>query len=207
MFWRLRILTLTVVVGLVPIAGWAQPPSQFPSATGTTVCDCRPEFNTSAEAQGTCEVAKDDTKWCNIKFNNGTGERTARQQEYLSALKGYGLPTYDNVGAAVFVNKTSPDKWDVAFVQKNLPALIAVALWDVAPERMKATINLLSSYDNARLILSGFQTRQGDSQSLKLGAYQATASWGCLELVQGQFSVVIKTVHSAANLGCKYVKK
>lgn len=198
-----RLPFIVLVVMLLPTVGAAQL-SQAPASKGTAVCDCKPEFNTTAEGPGTCQVAKDNAKWCKIKFNSGTAVGTTRQEEFRETLKKFGLPSYDNVTAAQMVNLSSPDKWDANFVQANLPPLIAVALWDVAPERIKPVTGLLSAADRTQAIAGWLKARPPRSETLDFGPYKGVVSWGCLELVQGQFSVIIKTAYSASTRGCAY---
>ncbi len=68
--WIVRISALLAILITTVLAG--QPSlGQVPSPK-TTRCDCRPEFDVVAEGRGTCEIVKDDTRWCKIKFNDGT---------------------------------------------------------------------------------------------------------------------------------------
>lgn len=199
---RFKFLSLAAVIVMMALSMRGTESAQSTSSRGTAMCDCKPEFNATAEGPGTCQVAKDNTRWCKIKFNSGTAAGTARQEEFREAMRKLDLPPYDNVVAAQQINAVSPDRWTANFVQTNLPPLIAVALWDAAPNKIKGVNDLISS--KAQSILRGFQMPPPGTEFLELGPYKVIVSWGCIEMVDRQFSITIKTSYSNAPRGCAY---
>lgn len=181
----LGIVLLSIVLGM--------------SLAAATQCDCKPEFQVSSEGEGTCEVARDDRKWCVIKFNAGGTARPPRQQAFAEATQKIAGFTFDAVDAARRVDTTPPQAWDEAFVRNYLAALFAVALWDRAPDRMKPIVGLVR--EKAAALVGPLQ-KGAEAEHVDLGDYQAWASQGCLEVAQRDFSVMVKTRFSSAVLRC-----
>jgi hypothetical protein len=171
-----------------------------PQTAVATKCDCRPDFPVESEADGTCEVTRDDKNWCVIKFNSSTGQATPRQTEFLDALGRSRLPQFDNVVASNRFLSVAPELWDLTFIQDHLAALLAVALWDSAPQRLPVVISLIR--ENARELLPAIQDRSQRVTTRRLGNYSAALSYGCFELSERDFSVMIKTRFSTAPRRC-----
>lgn len=165
-----------------------------------TQCDCKPEFEVASEAEGTCEVTRDDKKWCRIKFNTGSTASGPRQQEFVEAVKKLTGLTFDHtLEASRIVNMTEPEKWDEAFVREHLAALFAIAVWDSAPERLKTVVSLVR--DRAREFVGPLQKREQQTR-LELGGYRAVVSYGCVDLSERDFSVMVKTRFSTTPRRC-----
>jgi len=164
----------------------------FTPLARATKCDCRPEFNTEAEASGTCSKAKDDTKWCKLKFNGGnTGVGAERHRDFIVELKKRGLPEYDTTQADRALTEEPPEKWGLDTVRIYFPALFAAALWDTpASDRLKRVVEILK--ENSDRVLQGI-TREGTE--FTIGNYKVDAAKGCVQLIDSgeSFSVMVRT--------------
>jgi len=167
-----------------------------------TRCDCRPEYAVYAEAEGVCELTRDDRKWCEIKFNSSTG-RGARQAEFVQALSKFGVEVSDNFTAAQQFNMVEPEKWDNKFIDEYLTSLLAVALWERAPDRVKPIIELVRNASEQ--ILKSMKREPKEVDKFPLAQYTATVSRGCLDLADEVFAVMIKTRFSEANERCGFI--
>jgi len=177
-----------------------------PLPTGAVAtCDCKPEFNVTAEGPGPCARTKDDAKWCRIKFPVASDAET-RKTEFDRVMQKLDLPRYNVAAAAVSVNSTPPDAWDLAFVQRSLPPLVAVALWDLEPRRIKPLVRALSERAVAAQVLEGWQSKPPEFVSLSApvaaASYRVIVSRGCVEFVDGLFSLLIRTSFASASRGC-----
>jgi len=170
----------------------------WPSQVLGTKCDCRPEINAEAEAQGTCEKTQDDAKWCKLKFNSAIGKDTPEQMEFFNKVEKFLSRKFDNVKSAMVVNEVPPEKWDRSFVTEHFATLFAVALYDTAPERMVEIFKILQT--NSEKLL---EFVKGEERFQKIEKYNVTGSCGCLEFVDGLFSTMVKTRHSFATKGCR----
>lgn len=173
----------------------------FPRPALATRCDCKPEFEVYAEADGVCEVTRDDKKWCEIRFNSSTGTGT-RQQEFFQTLSRLEVKVFDNFKAAQEFNRVEPEKWNKDFIEQYLTSLLAVALWEKAPERIRP---ILQSVRNASArILPLITTGPKKVEQLSLERYKATISRGCIDLDDGVFAVMIKTRFAESNQRCNF---
>jgi hypothetical protein len=177
-----------------------------PLATGAVAtCDCKPEFNVIAEGPNPCTRTKDDAKWCRIKFPVASDAET-RKMEFDRVMQELDLPRYNVAAAAVSVNRTRPDAWDLVFVQRSLPPLVAVALWDLEPRRIKPLVRALSERAVAARVLEGWQSKPPGFVSLSApvapAPYRVIVSRGCVEFVDGLFSLLIRTSLASASRGC-----
>jgi len=159
-----------------------------PSVALATVCDCRPEFETDAEASGVCSKIKDDKKWCKLKFGSGAVQPGGeRHEEFARVLKSQALPQFD-VTMALSQVAQPPEEWTVATVRDHLSAMFTVALWDTAPERLKPVLSIIRDASEQLLVAA-----KGDGKSFKAGSYEVDAAKGCVQLIDGTFAVMLRT--------------
>lgn len=167
----------------------------------TTRCDCKPEFNVVAEGKGTCEVVKDNSRWCRIKFNDGTSDPKLKAR-YDKTIRQAGISTRDPFLAAGDLSRISPGNWTHSFAKTNFSALLAYALWDVDIDSLKQAYPIVATSAVIDPILRGVTLKPPGVLVGTLESYEAIASWGCLQLVRGSLSILIKTPHSPAPLAC-----
>jgi|GEM_PF-4087256 len=199
-------LPLVVALPVLLSPSSSSPTRMSLTLTGAVAtCDCKPEFNVTAEGPGSCVRAKDDGKWCRIKFP-GASQANARKNEFDRLMQKLGLPEYDVAAAAASINSRSPEEWNLAFLDHNLPPLVAGALWDLEPQRIKPLVKALSDTKAAKRILEGWQSRPPTLVELSLhtesGGYKLAVSHGCMEFVDGPFSLLIKTSFASASKAC-----
>jgi hypothetical protein len=164
-----------------------------------TRCNCRPEFEVYSEADGICELTRDDKKWCEIRFNGSTGSGP-RQAEFFAAVEKQGLKIADNVKAAQRLNTMPPEAWDKAVIENDLVALIAVALWERAPEKIKPIAELVRKSSDK--ILQYMKLPPAAVEKFASDRYLFTVSLGCIDIDDKVFSVMIKTRFSEAVNRC-----
>lgn len=203
---RRQLLLVPLVVCL--LGGFSQygrlvvastPPTASPQTT--TKCGCGPEFDVIAEGKGVCEVTKDDTHWCRLKFNDGTP--TAPQAlAYFDFAKRRGIQAADPYVAAQEVSKTAPAKWSTLFVRDNFAALAVHTLYDADPEVARPVYSLLSDVYNAGKITDALNQPASGAARITFDQYNAIVSLGCLQLMRGSWSMMIKTLYSPAIQSC-----
>jgi len=175
-----------------------------PRPSLATRCDCKPEFEVFAEAAGVCELTRDDKKWCEIKFNSVTGSGP-QQREFMEMVsKKTGVEIPDNVKAAQEFNRVPPEGWNKDFVEQHLISLLAVALWERAPERIKPIMQAVRNAANRILPLIKVEPRK--VEQLPLEKYKAIISRGCFDLQDGEFAVMIKTQFAESDQRCSFSK-
>ncbi len=153
-----------------------------------TVCDCRPQFETSAEASGVCSRTQDDTKWCKLKFGYGATQAGGEKNgPFTEALQNHKISVADVTKALPEVSRP-PDQWTLTTVQQYVPAMFAVALWDTAPARLNDVLKTIQS--QAERILTA---ARGDPATFRAGEYQVEAAQGCIQLIDGNFSTMLRT--------------
>lgn len=171
----------------------------MPAGVGATRCDCRPEFEVYAEADGICEVTRDDKKWCEIRFNSSTGTGP-RQKEFFEAVAKQGVQIGDNVKAAQTLNTTPPEQWDKSAIEQDLATLVAVALWERAPNRIKPMVDLVRKASDKIVELMKMPPMAVEQFSTE--GYLVTTSRGCIDIDDKVFAVMIKTRFSEAVNRC-----
>ena len=170
-----------------------------PESAGATRCDCRPEFDVYAEADGVCELTRDDKKWCEIRFNSSTGTGP-RQAEFIDTVAKTGVKISDNVKASQRLNTLLPESWGKDAVEEDLVTLLAVALWERAPERIKPISELVRK--EAARILDLMKMHPSKVEQFTADRYLVTTSRGCIDIDDKVFAVMIKTRFSEALNRC-----
>jgi hypothetical protein len=199
----LTIFARVLALGLAAILLGGSTSTAEVAPTATTRCDCKPEFNVVAEGKGTCEVVKDNSRWCRIKFNDGTSDPKLKAG-YYKAIQEAGISTRDPFLAAADLTRISPLGWSHGFAKTNFSALVAYALWDVDILTLKQTYPIVAKSAMIDPILRGVTLKPPGVLVGTFEGYEAIASWGCLQLVRGSLSILIKTPHSPAPLACAW---
>ena len=158
------------------------------SVSYATTCDCRPEFNTEAEGNGWCSRTKENGAWCKLTFNEESVRQTDQRQKFITAIKPLGI-SGNIFEATQTLNKVPPLEWKVDYVDNHFPVLFSIALWNVAPDRLKEIATILRKN---RDILFKLVTGSGGSSESE--GYVIDGSAGCLQFRKGPFSTMVRTV-------------
>ena len=157
--------------------------SLFPVEASATTCKCR-QHNAEAEASGTCSRTEDKNS-CTLTFTTTTPEEYRSFVDRLNSLgRDFGLAIMDPRNALEFASRNQPEQWRGGDLATALPVLFSISqrqdFLDATPrvfEAFKSHCNQIS----CSLIKDAFRI-QGSETSIQFGRFDATVSYGCIEL-------------------------
>ncbi len=159
-------------------------------------CTCKPHIQADGVGETTCSVAKDDSKWCEIRFSGASEKPSSNFTEDLSRLSNRGLV---RELALQRLGTVPPEDWNREFVIGFIPAMLE----DVVPaERLKSMTEVLGHA--ASDILPALKTRSHTFKEFPLRGYQTVVSYGCVDFVAGDFSAMVKSQFSEATDRCRW---
>jgi hypothetical protein len=157
------------------------------SFVSAATCDCRPEFNTEAEGNGWCSRTKENAQWCKLKFNEESATGTD-QPQFIAAVKQLGV-TVNVVAASKTLNSVPPSDWKPEFIDTHMLTLFSIALWNVAPERLKEIANIMRNNRDQLLKLV-----TGTGGAIDREGYLIDGIRGCLQFRRQTFATMVRTV-------------
>jgi hypothetical protein len=166
------------------------------TAAHSTQCKCR-QHNADAEANGTCSRTEDE-KRCSLCFTTTTPEEYRR---FVSQLQNLGLKT-DPREVLSKAAQMPPESHGSLFVSEYLPILFSISQRVYFEDRTPQIVKAIRSNQKVieEILLNPEYKRRAVKQ--QLSNFDATISYGCVEIKEGNFYSMVKTRWSEGVFFC-----
>ena len=169
-------------------------------AEAGTKCKCETHL-AEAEATGTCSRTE-DKNYCTLVF---TTTPQTEYQVFVNRLRKLGLND-DPRKILEMAYKMPPQSFNEKLLRQALPILFAISQRTYFQE---VTADIAKAFGKQPLKeIQGAYQKEGTSViKTKLGPFNATVSYGCIELKRGDLATMVKTRWSKAEFFCHDFKK
>lgn len=165
----------------------------------STTCKCR-QHSAKAEAGGTCSRTE-DRSMCTLAFSATT---EAEYRDLVRRLNRHNINVSPH-DALDFAWENPPERWRENDIGKYLAPLFIISMKhgfsNISDELLKTIANESQKWSSDIKAFSNtnYQRRSVNS---RIGSFDATISYGCIELRKGDFYSMVKTRYSLANNYC-----
>jgi len=165
----------------------------------STTCKCR-QHSAKAEAGGTCSRTE-DRNMCTLAFSATT---EAEYKDLVRRLNRHNIYVSPH-DALDFAWQNSPEKWGEKDIGRYLAPLFIISMkhgFSNISDELLRTISKESKKWQSDINQFSNRNYQRRSINSRLGSFDATISYGCIELRKGDFYSMVKTRFSQAKNYC-----